>query len=142
MVSTHADEQRDRLISPQIVLPEQFWRQARWGARESSVHRLMLGILREAVELYCKACEPRSRVSTRLSREVRAWFASRERRWLFSFERICDALGFESDYIRRGLERRVVRLGGCSRLQRYGGPPGPHPIEHAGETAGRSAAAG
>jgi len=28
---------------------------------------------------------------------VRGWFESRDRRWLFSFERICEALDLDSD---------------------------------------------
>ncbi|MGH7896032.1 MAG: hypothetical protein ACREQL_15275 [Candidatus Binatia bacterium] len=99
----------ERLVSPQIMLPEQFVRPARCGARESAVHRLMLGVLRDAAELYCKACDPRSRVPRRRVQEVLAWFASRDRTWPFSFERICEALGFDPDYLRRGLRRRAWR---------------------------------
>ena len=38
-------------------------------------------------------------------REVVTWFASNDRQWPFSFERICEALSLEPEYIRSGLHR-------------------------------------
>jgi hypothetical protein len=43
-------------------------------------------------------------------REILAWFASPDRTWLFSFERICEALELDPDYLRRGLWRRAGAL--------------------------------
>lgn len=102
------------LPGPAAILPEQFKAKARCGARESAIHRLMLGILRDAVELFFKATDPTSRIPARHRREVLAWFSSRDRRWIFSFERICDALGLDSSYLRRGLSdrARLHALGG------------------------------
>jgi hypothetical protein len=99
----------DDLLEPAFVLPDQLARRAGCGARESAVHRLMLGILRDAVDLYLKALTPGNRVATKRLREVVAWFASNDRQWPFSFERICEALGLEADYIRSGLYRRGQR---------------------------------
>lgn len=81
------------------VLPEQLCPRARCGARESSAHRLMLGILEDAVHLYANQ---RGRLS-RQQRELSDWFASPDRRWLYSFERICEALDFDADTLRRRL---------------------------------------
>jgi hypothetical protein len=95
----------DDLLEPAFVLPDQLVRRASCGARESAVHRLMLGILRDAVDVYLKALTPGNRVAAKRLREVVAWFASDDRQWPFSFERICEALGLEADYIRAGLYR-------------------------------------
>jgi hypothetical protein len=99
----------DDLLEPAFILPEQMHRRAACGARESAIHRLMLGILRDAVDMYLKALTPGNRVPAKRLREVVAWFASHDRQWPFSFERICEALGFDSDYIRGGLYRRGQR---------------------------------
>ncbi len=99
----------DDLLEPAFVLPDQISRRAACGARESAVHRLMLGILRDAVDLYLKALTPGNRVAAKRLREVVAWFASDDRNWPFSFERICEALNLESDYIRSGLYRQGRR---------------------------------
>jgi hypothetical protein len=95
----------DDLLEPAFVLPEQVARRAQCGARESATHRLMLGILRDAVDLYLKAMTPGNRVAGKRLREVVTWFASTDRTWPFSFERICEALGFDPEYIRGGLYR-------------------------------------
>jgi hypothetical protein len=99
----------DDLLEPAFILPEQMHRRAACGARESAIHRLMLGILRDAVDMYLKALTPGNRVPAKRLREVVAWFASHDRQWPFSFERICEALGFDSEYIRGGLYRRGQR---------------------------------
>lgn len=100
----------DDLLEPAFVLPEQMSRGGQCGARESATHRLMLGILRDAVDLYLKALTPGNRVATKRLREVVAWFASDDRQWPFSFQRICEALNFDAEYIRTGLYRRGRRV--------------------------------
>lgn len=104
-----SDEGVRGLIGVEILLPAQQGRGPRVQARYSSTHRLMLGVLQDAVESYRKACDPARRVSPRTRREVCSWFASHDRTWPFSFERICEALDLDPDYLRRGL------LGGARR---------------------------
>src|SRR5262249_9548500 len=96
----------DDLLEPAFVLPDQMSRRAACGARGSATHRLMLGILRDAVDLYLKALVPGNRVAAKRLREVIAWFSSNDRQWPFSFERICAAPSREPKYIRRGLYRQ------------------------------------
>jgi hypothetical protein len=103
----------DDLLEPALVLPEQMSRRTVLGARQSAPHRLMLGILRDAVDLYLKATRPGNHVSPKHVREVAAWFASDDRQWPFSFERICEALGLEADYLRAGLHRYWRRSVEC-----------------------------
>ena len=110
MLSAAQDDRLGNLIGVEVVLPEQFTRPAPCGARHSSIHRLMLGVLRDAIDLYCRAADPSRYVSPRERREVRSWFESRDRRWLFSFERICEALDLNSDYVRRGLHSKARRF--------------------------------
>lgn len=98
----------DDLLEPAFVLPDQLSRSGRWTARESATHRLMLGILRDAVELYLKSLVPGNRIPAKRLREVVNWFGSHDREWPFSFERICEALSFEADYLRSGLYRQSI----------------------------------
>ncbi len=98
----------DDLLEPAFVLPDQMSRSGRWTARESATHRLMLGILRDAVELYLKSLVPGNRIPAKRLREVVSWFASHDREWPFSFERICEALSFDADYLRSGLYRQSI----------------------------------
>ena len=88
------------------VLPHTVDR-TRVSTRTSALHRLMLGVLSEAVGLYLRAYDPRRHMRPSRRREILLWFASSDRTWPFSFERICEALDFDPDYLRRGLSRRA-----------------------------------
>jgi hypothetical protein len=100
----------DAFADAEDLLPEQLLDRARCGARNSTAHRLMLGVLADAIGLYLRANDPRRHMAPSRRREILAWFASPDRSWLFSFERICEALDFDADYLRRGLWRRAGAL--------------------------------
>ena len=68
-------------------------------------HRLMLAVLRDAIECYQKyahAREPRGRT---LFADAALWIDSSDPEWPFSYENICEALGLDPAYVRRGLSR-------------------------------------
>lgn len=104
----------DGLLDVDDILPEQILERARVGARTSTAHRLMLGVLADAVSLYLRANDPRRHMAPSRRREILAWFSSTDRVWLFSFERVCEALGLDADYLRRGLWRRAGTLVVCA----------------------------
>ena len=71
-------------------------------ATRSGEHRLMVAILEDAVSIHVKSFSGGS-VTRRDVREAREWLASRDRSLPFSFESICDVLGLDPSYIRRGI---------------------------------------
>ncbi len=93
------------LFEPDTLLPAQFFAAF---SRESTVVRerkLMLAVLQDAVECYQKyalARDPRGRL---LFEDANEWISSGEREWPFSYENICDVLGLNHEYIRRGLSK-------------------------------------
>ena len=96
------------------VLPAQFFGR-RSAAVQAGEHRLLAAILEDAVLTYCVPNAARSRGGSRAAREAREWIESTDRSWVFSFERVCDALGLDVHYIRRGVrawkQRDMHRLG-------------------------------
>jgi|SRR5579862_6320745 len=89
-------------------------------------HRLMLAVLGDAVDCYRRGRRARDPATRVLFDETRAWVESTDRRALFSFESICDALDIDADYLRRGLrQRQAPRPGHAStafaRLREGGG---------------------
>lgn len=66
---------------------------------------LVLAILEDAIHLYQKYRGARDRAGREHFREVNDWFMHQGDRWLFSFENICDLLGIDPQYVRRGLLR-------------------------------------
>jgi hypothetical protein len=83
------------------VLPAQFF--ARTRALPGGEQRLMAAILEDAVVTYCVPRAARSRGGSRAVREAGEWIDSTERSWVFSFERVCEALGLDVQFIRRGV---------------------------------------
>jgi hypothetical protein len=94
------------------VLPAQFFTRTR--TLPAGEQRLMAAILEDAVFTYCVPHAARSRGGSRAVREAREWIDSTDRSWLFSFERVCDALGLDVQFIRRGVrawkQRSMRRL--------------------------------
>ena len=103
-------DQLSPLIEPEVILPEQFFSGPRRG-QELGEHRLMAAILDDAVLTYCVPQVARARGGGRAEREARAWIESTDRSWVFSFERICEALDLDAEYIRRGVQTWKQRTG-------------------------------
>ena len=75
--------------------------------------RLMLAVLRDAVDCYRQGRRARDPATRLVFAEARAWLESTDRCVVFSFESICDALDIDADYLRRGLrQRRAPGRGG------------------------------
>ena len=67
--------------------------------------RLMLAVLEDA--FYCLQKFPLARNSRgkKTFHEAEIWFWSDQQDWPYSFTNVCDALGFDANYIRCGLLR-------------------------------------
>ncbi len=95
------DEQAMPVFEPEVILPEQFFGPRR--DRRQGEHRLMAAILDDAVLTCCVPQVARARGGYRAVRDAGEWIDSDDRSWMFSFERICDALDLNAEYIRRGV---------------------------------------
>lgn len=90
------------------MLPVQYLGQA--GARLAGPEkRLALAVL-QTVVYDCGAApggpDGRTRVRDRGAyRQAMAYVASRDRSWPYSFENLCDTIGVDAGYLRRGIER-------------------------------------
>ena len=92
-------------LEPEIIVPSQFFAGFRNDASLRPEKRLMLAVLEESVADFQKQVVATTREGRRIFRETEAWFASDDRDWPFTFANICDALGLEPEWIRRGLRR-------------------------------------
>ncbi len=98
-------------LAPEIVTPDQF-ADLNYApkAKDASERALMVAVLEDALEQWVKyACYPdaEKKVSWLRFRELQKWFESRDKSWLYYFERICETLDLDSDYLRRGLARAM-----------------------------------
>src|SRR5262245_3336123 len=66
--------------------------------RPTGEQRLLLAVLCDALHLYASA---RARRHSRRLNELREWFTSDDRSYVFSFHSVCEALGLDGAGIRR-----------------------------------------
>lgn len=93
------------LFEPDTLLPAQYFAAF---AREGGVvreRRLMLAVLQDAVECYQKYALARDPKGRLLFEDSQNWIESDEREWPFAYENICEVLGLNPEYIRRGLSK-------------------------------------
>ncbi len=98
-----ADERLAGLFQPDTLLPSQFFDRVRRRSEHDGERRLMIAVLEDAVDVYRKQAGARDPRGEALFREAEEWIGDPDRTWLFSFENICDVLGLDADYLRRGL---------------------------------------
>ena len=89
-----------------IMLPEQYLQQA--GARMTEPQkRLMLAVLMSAVNDCLRRADiratPPPAADRRAMTEALAYVASTDRKWPFSFENLCEAVGLDPGWLRRSL---------------------------------------
>ena len=101
----------DRLpppLEPRTLVPAQFFTQRERRNARDSIRRLMCAILEDAVNVYTK--EANSSRPSHTFRETRRWIDSNDRKWVFSFLRICQALDLDPTSVRRSI--RTLSAGG------------------------------
>ena len=98
-----------KLFEPDTILPTQFYSMFRNSQYREPERRLMVAILEDAVSCLSTdlhRCNLRQR---KQHEEAKAWVtAEEESEWIFSFKNICEVLGMDPSYLRRGLIRPVT----------------------------------
>jgi len=95
-----------RILEPDIFLPSQFYGTGSLARQLEGEKRLMIAILKDAVECldkYRGACNSSGRSHYQNALE---WVRDESTDWLFSFTNICDLLGFDPSYMREVLLKR------------------------------------
>ena len=94
------------------VLPIQFLDRTFHGAALQPEKRLQLAVLTDAAATYARSAPSAADTDQTVFVEVEEWFASESAEGPFSFVGICDSLGFDPAYIRRGLRMAGLQLVG------------------------------
>jgi hypothetical protein len=104
------DEKMNSLCQPDPLFFIQFFDTFRRRFHLEPERILMLAVLEDAVACLQKYAPSSSGKGTRLFQETMDWLLTRDDDWLFSFDRVCEALGLDPGYVRRGLIQMVERL--------------------------------
>ncbi len=100
------DDLLARILEPDTFLPSQFYGQRGLSRKLEGEKRLMLAVLKDAVECLEKYRGFRSCPGKELYEDALQWVEDKSTDWIFSFTNICEILGFDPDYLRESLLKR------------------------------------
>ena len=98
-----------RILEPDIFLPSQFYGAGGLSRQLEGEKRLMIAILKDAVECLEKYRGARSSSGRSNYDNAIEWVEDTSTDWLYSFTNICDLLGFDPAYMRDTLLKRENR---------------------------------
>lgn len=103
--TTKTEEIVASLFHQDPVASAQYFETMRRRSHLEPEKMLMLAVLEDAVFCLKKNLLIPSRKGRRLLRETEDWICEEDNEWPFSFKNICEVLGLDPDYLRRGLTR-------------------------------------
>jgi len=99
------DEKLPGLFEPDTLLPIQYFEAMRRKHLLEGEKRLILSVLEDAVECFMKCIESSTNKGQRLFRDADEWINLEDKRWVFSFDNVCEMLDINAEYMRAGLRR-------------------------------------
>jgi hypothetical protein len=111
-----------KLFQPDVLLPGQFFAAMRKRVPKEPEYRLIVAVLEDAVDCYQKYALAREPKARQLFEDAAEWIESDDRRWPYSFVSICDVLGLNPEYVRRGLREWKDRQATSARRAGLGRP--------------------
>jgi methylphosphotriester-DNA--protein-cysteine methyltransferase len=104
--ATAANQDLSFLFEPDVLASNQFHTILKSSHMPDPERRLMVAILEDAVS--CLSKDPRGcpRQQKKAFEEAHSWINANDTDgWVFSFTNVCETLGFDPSYLRRGLNR-------------------------------------
>lgn len=98
-----------RILEPDIFLPSQFYGAGGLSRKLEGEKRLMIAILKDAVECLEKYRGARSSSGRSNYDNAIEWVEDTSTDWLYSFTNVCELLGFDPHYLRETLLKRENR---------------------------------
>jgi hypothetical protein len=123
--SLSVEEKVASLFQQDTLLPAQYFDTFRRKSHLEPEKRLMLAVLEDAISCFQKYAFARDSRSKPFFADAEQWIFAQADDWLFSFENICEVLGFNPKYVRAGLTTwKQNRLMARPRAKVYRFAPG------------------
>jgi len=117
------DERLPGLFEPDTLLPVQYFEAMRRKHLLEGEKRLILSVLEDAIECFMKCIDSPTNKGQRLFRDAEEWINLEDKKWIFSFDNVCEMLDINPEYLRRGLR------GWKERKLKILAEPAPEPIQ-------------
>jgi len=101
--SSSVEDRIASLFQPDTLLTEQYLETHRRKTHLEPEIRLMLAVLEDAVACFQKYVTAQRPKEKALFQEAEEWFLEKDSDSIYSFENICESLGLNPDYLRKGL---------------------------------------
>ena len=118
-----SEERIASLFQPDVLLADQYNDNFRRKVPLEPEKALLLAVLDDGVRCFQDNVFPQNKKKQILFDEAREWLFSDESNGVFSFVSICAALGFDPNYIRRGLRQWHERALAAKRKKQRGSGP-------------------
>jgi hypothetical protein len=103
------------LFVPDVLTPEQFYDSRKDDSAIRPVKKLMMAILEDALRCFQNNADAKVGTRKRLFNEAEHWLCGEGGEGPFSFETVCETLGIEPQFLRKGLrDWRIQQLAGIS----------------------------
>jgi hypothetical protein len=99
------EERAMMIFQPDILIDSQFQASHKRRFHLDPERVLMLAVLQDAVICFQEHAHAKCKRKQVLHRESEEWISNPDRSYLFSFENVCETLGFDANYMRDGLLR-------------------------------------
>jgi hypothetical protein len=99
------EEKALAVFQPDILIPAQYLSTYQRRFHLDPERVLMLAILQDAIVCFQECLGATCKRKITLYMDAEQWIFDSESSYLFSFENICEALGFDAGYLRQGLIR-------------------------------------
>jgi hypothetical protein len=99
------DEKLASLFQPDTLLSAQYFDNLRRKTLFEPEKRLMLALLEDAIHCFQDNLSAQTARKKKLFDETEDWIVETDGDWIFSFDHVCEALGFSPEYVRQGLLR-------------------------------------
>ena len=95
-----------KLFEPDMLAPDQFYATLKPSRFVDPERRLMAALLEDAVSCLTRDPLRSSHRQRKCLEEAQEWVSAADSEdWIFSFSNVCETLGLDADYLRRGLNR-------------------------------------
>ncbi|MGH7853420.1 MAG: hypothetical protein ACREP3_08250 [Candidatus Binatia bacterium] len=99
------EEKAMMIFQPDILIEAQFQSSHQRRFHLDPERVLMLAVLQDAVVCFQEHVVANCKRKQSLHREAEEWISNTDPSYLFSFENVCETLGFDANYMRDGLLR-------------------------------------
>lgn len=93
------------LLGSEAAVAEQFFDTLRRSEHLEPEKALLLAILQDAIDGFQKYSLAHDRLGKQRFHEAEQWIMESGDDWIFSFNNVCELLGLDPEYLRRGLQK-------------------------------------